>query len=73
MNPCINCPLDNQGCHESGFADAKCEPWHKWKTELLIFKAEERLRVSNLKIRRQSVQQTGQPGASILKGINHVH
>jgi len=43
MNPCINCPLDSQGCHECGFADAKCSAWIEWKTNLLIFKAEAKL------------------------------
>ncbi len=43
MNPCINCPLDSQGCHECGFADAECAAWATWKTSLLIFKAEAKL------------------------------
>jgi len=43
MNPCFNCPLDSQGCHESGFADSKCDAWIEWKTSLLIFKAEAKL------------------------------
>lgn len=42
MNPCINCPLDTQGCHFSGFAEAKCAAWSEWKTNLLLFKAETR-------------------------------
>jgi len=48
MNPCNNCYLDDHECHESGFADAKCEAWQKWKTELLIFKANERIRIEKL-------------------------
>jgi hypothetical protein len=38
MNPCINCSLDSQGCHESGFCD-QCPHWKAWKAELAIFKA----------------------------------
>ena len=40
MNPCIDCTLDKQGCHESGFAADKCPYWATWVTELAIFKAE---------------------------------
>ena len=40
MNPCIDCSLDKQGCHESGFAAAKCPYWSAWVTELALFKAE---------------------------------
>ena len=40
MNPCVTCYLDKLGCHESGFADARCAPWAEWKRELRQFLGE---------------------------------
>ena len=43
MNPCINCKLDNEECHESGFAN-HCDPWVEWKTEHLLWRGKERIK-----------------------------
>jgi len=40
MNPCIDCSLDNQGCHESGFANERCEAWRVWKTQFVIWRGD---------------------------------
>jgi len=40
MNPCIDCSLDKLGCHESGFADAKCKLWQTWRQEIKAFIAQ---------------------------------
>jgi len=68
-NPCIKCPLSDHDCHESGFADRHCEAWRTWKTELLIFKANERLRIQKLhqKILTPGRPQTAWPCASTQK------
>lgn len=42
MNPCLNCSLDKQGCHESGFANERCKDWIKWKTQVYIWQGEAR-------------------------------
>ena len=39
MNPCIDCSLDNLGCHAisitgKSFAIEKCDLWYDWQFEL---------------------------------------
>ena len=57
MNPCNNCYLYELECHESGFADQRCEAWRRWKTELLIFKVNEKLRVQELNRKKIDARQ----------------
>ena len=42
MNPCIDCSLDKQGCHKSGFANEQCKLWIEWKTQVYIWQGERR-------------------------------
>ena len=44
MNPCANCSLNERGCHDDDppFAN-QCEAWVKWKTEILLYIAEQKL------------------------------
>ena len=45
MNPCINCSLDKQGCHESRFANERCKLWIEWKTQVYIWQGERRQKI----------------------------
>ena len=35
-NPCLNCPYDEDYCHETG-RDEHCRPWQIFKRQVLLW------------------------------------
>jgi len=50
MNPCVNCPHRDNLCNE--YIKQRCPAHIKWKTQVILWKGEEKLRV--LKQKKQS-------------------